>query len=644
MAPWSSCGSKPVIQLSVSFCALSFFILFLLPVTLPAQTRSWATPWDSGAFDVPGCTSCRSHSYLSFARPVVRSKHAVAVDAAGNVYLSGSSWNGSNYDAVVVKLSPAGVRQWMAVYDGGDEDLAFAVGLDAAGNAYITGHSIVLTDLYDFQPRLLVAKLDASGALQWSRLLDDGGVWSTGFSLVVDAAGNSFVAGESYSGDFISAVALSFGPTGNVRWSHYPFFGFDYEESSASDIALDASGNAFVTGYVYKPGFPDYTDSFVISRTSAGAARWARSYDSGGSDQGLAVATDPAGNAYVTGPTGTVKYSSAGAFQWAAPFGGTGHAVAADASAVYVTGISTGVSATDDFRTVRYDAATGAVQWNKTVDSGGSDKAYALALAGGRLWVAGPSNGDALTIAYDPATGAAPWSDRYDNGRTETAFALAVAPDGGVAVGGATGDDFLALRYAPPSSSVALKDLALAPGTFPGGCKSSTGKVTLTAPAPSGGAVVSLSNSNPVALLPASVTVLEGKTSASFPISAPAVSANQTGTVTASYGGVSDSETLKVRPVGVLSVTLGPSSVTGPGRVDGSVLLECAAGPSPIDVKLSSGSPTVAWPDQASLTIPAGSATGRFTVSAADVSTPTMVSIRATASGITKSAVLTVLP
>jgi hypothetical protein len=114
--------------------------------------------------------------------------------------------------------------------------------------------------------------------------------------------------------------------------------------------------------------------------------------------------------------------------------------------------------------------------------------------------------------------------------------------------------------------------------------------------------------------------------------------------VTASYGGASDSETLKVRPVGVLSVTLGPSSVTGPGRVDGRVLLECAAEPSPIGVKLSSGSPAVAWPDQASLTIPAGSATGRFTVSAADVSTTTMVSIRAMASGITKSAVLTVLP
>jgi hypothetical protein len=118
----------------------------------------------------------------------------------------------------------------------------------------------------------------------------------------------------------------------------------------------------------------------------------------------------------------------------------------------------------------------------------------------------------------------------------------------------------------------------------------------------------------------------------------------QSGTVTASYGGGTDSETLKVRPIGVLSVTLGPSSVTGPGRVDGTVLLECAAGPAAIDVKLSSSNAAVAWPDAAGITIPVGAVTGRFTVSTADVSTATAVSIRAAASGVTKSAVLTVLP
>jgi hypothetical protein len=84
--------------------------------------------------------------------------------------------------------------------------------------------------------------------------------------------------------------------------------------------------------------------------------------------------------------------------------------------------------------------------------------------------------------------------------------------------------------------------------------------------------------------------------------------------------------------------------MSGPGRAAGSVMLECPAGPSPIDVRLASGNPSVAWPDVIGITIPAGGMIGRFTVSAAHVGTATAVAVRATASGISKSAVLTVMP
>jgi hypothetical protein len=615
------------------------FLLLLLPALVQAQTRSWSTVWDSGAFDVPGCSTCSSHSYLPFNRALVRSKHAAAVDASGNVFLAGTSWNGADYDAVVVKLGPGGNRLWTGVYDGGDEDVAYAVAVDAAGNVYLTGHSVVMTGDFDLQPHLLIAKLNAAGALQWARTNGAGGIWSEGFSLVLDSAGNGYFAGEVYTGDFISALLGSFSPSGDFRWLSRPYLGFEYEESSATDVALDTSGNVYATGYIYKPLSTDYTDYFIASRTSTGGFRWQKAWDGGGGDQAYAVTTDEAGGVFATGSSGTVAYSNTGVFGWAAPFSGVANAVVASAGAVFVTGSS----AAGDVRTVRYDAANGAAQWNRTWDGGGSDSAYALALAGGRLWAAGAANGDALVLAYDPATGTA-WADRYDNGRSESAFALAAAPDGGVAVAGATGDDFLALRYSVPAAAVALQSLALSPAAFPGGCKTSTGKVTLSAPAPAGGAVVALANTNPVAAVPVSVTVPAGKTSAMFTISAPAVAAVQTGSVTASYGGASVSQTLKVRPVGVLSVTLSPGSVAGPGSVDGSVLLECAASVAPIDVKLSSGNSTVAWPNVSGFTIPAGSATGRFTVSAADVSTTTSVGIKATASGIGKTAVLTVLP
>jgi hypothetical protein len=619
------------LPISILFSTLLLFS-FLLPAAASAQARSWARVWDGGAADVPGCTTCRSHTYLTFSLPTVRSKHAVAVDGAGNTYLSGASWNGESYDARLVKLDPNGVPLWARLLDGGAEDLAWAVGVDGAGNVYVAGSSEAMTKLYDLQPHMLLAKYDAAGTLQWTRRYDPG-VWAAAFSLAVDAAGNAVIAGEVRGDDFIYALVAGYDPAGTLKWVSAPFLGFENEESSANDVVFGADGNVYATGYVYKPGAPDYTDDFILSLSPAGSRRWAASYDGGTRDQGIGVAADTAGNTFVTGPNGTLKLGASGARQWASPI--AGNAVAVGSGAVYVTGGG---------RTVRLDAASGGTQWDAS--SGSGDGSYALALAGGRLWVAGPSNGDALTVTYDPATGAETWRDRYDDGRSETAFAIATTPGGVVVSGaaGATGDDFLALRYAAPAAGVSLQSLTLTPGTIPGGCGTSTGKVTLSGPAPAGGSVVALANTNPVASVPASVTVPEGKTSATFTIGAQAVAVAQTGTVTASWGGASDSETLKVRPVAVLSVTLGASSVTGPGRVGATVLLECAAGPGAIEVRLASSNPAVAWPDAAAITVPAGAVTGRFTVSAADVSTTTAVAIRATASGITKSAVLTVLP
>jgi hypothetical protein len=161
--------------------------------------------------------------------------------------------------------------------------------------------------------------------------------------------------------------------------------------------------------------------------------------------------------------------------------------------------------------------------------------------------------------------------------------------------------------------------------------------VTLGSPAPAGGTVVTLASTNPVAVTPSSVTVPAGQTSASFPITAPAVASSQVGTVTATAGGQSRSATLKVRPIGVLSLLLAPNPVTGPGRVDASVLLECAAAPGSITVQLTTSDQSVARPDVPSIVIPAGASTGRFTVSTADVDATRWVNIKAAAGGVSKT-------
>jgi len=186
--------------------------------------------------------------------------------------------------------------------------------------------------------------------------------------------------------------------------------------------------------------------------------------------------------------------------------------------------------------------------------------------------------------------------------------------------------------------------LTLTAATFAGGCKTSTGKVTLTAKAPSGGLVVPLTNTNPVAVVPASVTVPAGSSTASFLVTAPAVTASRSGTVTASYGGTSKSAGLTVRPVGVASLALSPNPVVGPGTVTGTVILECPAAPGDIAVTLSSTSTAVASPAAPSLMIPAGSTQGTFPVSTADVSAQSFATIKAAANGVSKSVKLTVDP
>ena len=111
----------------------------------------------------------------------------------------------------------------------------------------------------------------------------------------------------------------------------------------------------------------------------------------------------------------------------------------------------------------------------------------------------------------------------------------------------------------------ALLSIALSPSSVVGG-NSVTGTVTLTAVAPAGGAVVSLSGGDPVTVtVPASVTVPTGSTSATFPISTRAVGGTFSSTISGSYGGASASAELSVTRPTVATASFG---VTGPTQTE----------------------------------------------------------------------------
>jgi hypothetical protein len=176
------------------------------------------------------------------------------------------------------------------------------------------------------------------------------------------------------------------------------------------------------------------------------------------------------------------------------------------------------------------------------------------------------------------------------------------------------------------------------------GCKPMTGTVTLSAPAPAGGAVVTLGETLASGSVPASVTIPSGATSKTFKVTTTARADAETGTVSATYGGTTLTKPLTVRPMSVLSIPITPTTLVGGGVSTGVVKLECKAGPAPILVEFGSTLPAVAGTTVPNVLIPVGVQTAPVTVTTSPVTKTTKPKITATANGLTKSKTLTVSP
>jgi hypothetical protein len=206
----------------------------------------------------------------------------------------------------------------------------------------------------------------------------------------------------------------------------------------------------------------------------------------------------------------------------------------------------------------------------------------------------------------------------------------------------------LEFELAPSTTtSLSLSSLALNPTSVVGG-NASTGAVTLSGPAPTGGAQVTLSSSNTtVARVPASVTVAAGATSATFTVSTSAVAASTAVTISGAYGGVSRTASLTVQPVPppaptLTSLTLNPTSVVGGLQPStGTVTLSAPAPAGGVQVILSSSSGAASVPS--SVFIPAGESSASFTVNTSVVLISTSATISARYNGATRTATLGVL-
>jgi hypothetical protein len=177
------------------------------------------------------------------------------------------------------------------------------------------------------------------------------------------------------------------------------------------------------------------------------------------------------------------------------------------------------------------------------------------------------------------------------------------------------------------------------------GAAGSTGTVTLGQAAPAGGALVTLASNNlNAATVPASVTVPANATTATFAITTKAVTAVTAVTITTTYSGVAKTATLTVNPSAALTgVTVNPAVVTGAAGSTGRVTLGQAAPAGGAVVTLASNNINAATVP-ASVTVPANATTATFAIATKAVAAVTAVTIRATYSGVNKTAALTVNP
>lgn len=292
--------------------------------------------------------------------------YGIAVDASGNAYLTGGTesaayptmtpYQGSNngdFDVFVTKMNAAGNALVYSTYIGGfDSDVAYGIALDASNNAYIVGTTESPNyptenqyETSDGYRDAFVTKLNASGdALIYSTYLG-GDEHDHGYGIAVDASNNAYVTGYTDSPNFpiqnpyqanrageldVFVTKLSTAGNALVYSTYLGGAGEDYSNA----IAIDASGNAYVSGPTYSADFPTQNpfqanlsggaDVYVTKLNASGSALVYSTYLGGSdNDYGYTLAVDSSGHAYAAGGTYSPDFPTENPFQ--ADFGGSGN-------------------------------------------------------------------------------------------------------------------------------------------------------------------------------------------------------------------------------------------------------------------------------------------------------------------------------
>jgi uncharacterized delta-60 repeat protein len=362
-------------------------------------------------------------------------------------------------------------QQWAALYNGpgNDSELASDLVVDNSGNVYVTGSSYGDGTYNDYA----TVKYDSNGTQLWVKRYNGPDNGDDGASdIAIDLSGNVYVTGYSYGdGTGTDYATIKYNANGDQLWVKR-YNGISNSDDSASALAVDGTGNVYVTGS--SVGGAAGTDYATVKYGADGNQLWAARYNGPGNsdEEAYDLAIDGAGNVYVTGISinedtsadyVTVKYDTNGNRLWVATYNGTENsddtvsALKVDSSGnVYVTGTSYGGTTNYDYATVKY--GTGGNQiWAVRYNGPGNDDDGAQDLAvdnGGNVYVTGYSydsntNYDYATVKYDH-NGNQLWTARYNGpgNSGDYAYALVVDNSGNVYVTGISFDDNTANDYA----------------------------------------------------------------------------------------------------------------------------------------------------------------------------------------------------
>jgi hypothetical protein len=227
---------------------------------------------------------------------------ALTLDDSGYVYVTGySQGSGSGYDFATIKYTPAGDTVWIRRYNGpgSGDDYPNAIAVDGSKNVYASGYSYSNETGDDYT----VIKYHPNGDTAWVRKYN--GPYNSAdiaYAMVLDHSGNVLVTGSSTTGDDNAGYAtIKYNSSGDSLWVRI-YEGPGNSEDAARAIAVDDSDNVYVTGNSYggsQTGF-DYA---TIKYRPNGDTAWIIRYNSpvNGSDAASAIAVDDSGNVFVTG-------------------------------------------------------------------------------------------------------------------------------------------------------------------------------------------------------------------------------------------------------------------------------------------------------------------------------------------------------